>query len=228
MSSPHGLYQWLALGGAACAALCLLLLVWNALALRRVRRAQKLVLAGHQRDIVGHAEALQREFVSLRDWMEDVSAVLDRRMNRLEFGLEGAITHTAMVRYDAFGAKSGKQSSSVALLDEHRSGVVLTAIVARNFSHLYVKKLEGGVSDIELSPEERHVVELAFATPGEPPAPPAPPAPPRIVSGDGAMRPPDSAQPGPPADPARPPEPPGAPEIHQTDSPRARQAGIER
>lgn len=206
MSSPDGLYEWLALAGAAFALLCLLLLIWNAFALRRVRRAQKIVLAGGERDVVAHAEALQREFVSLRDWLEDVSVVLDKRMQVLEKRLDGAVTHTAMVRYDAFGAKSGKQSSSVALLDEHKTGVVLTAIVSRNFSHLYVKNLVAGVSDIELSPEERHSVELAFAAPGEPPVAPAPPAPTRVVSGS----------------PAKPPEPPDD-EPRVTPGPQAQQ-----
>lgn len=212
MTSPHGLYEWLALAGAVAAVVCLVLLAWNALMLRRVRRSQKIVLAGAQRDVVAHAEALQKEFVALRDWVDDASVQLDKRMSLLEEGLDGAVTHTAMVRYDAFGAKSGKQSSSVALLDEHRNGIVLTAIVSRNFSHLYVKRLTAGVSDIELSPEERHVVELAFAGPGREPAPPAPPAPPRVVSNP----------------PSRPPEPPGTPEIRQAQATEARQAGVER
>jgi hypothetical protein len=206
MAAPDDLYQWLSLVGAAAALLCLLLLAGNAWQIARLRRAQKVVLGDEGRDVIAHAEALQREFVLLRDWLEDASTVLERRMEQLESGLKGAVTHTAMVRYDAFGAKAGKQSSSVALLDEHRSGVVLTAIVSRNFSHLYVKRLEEGVSDIELSPEERHVVELAFARGGEAPPPPAPPAPTRIVSGA----------------PTRPPEPPGTPEIRQA------QAGVER
>lgn len=192
MSSPDGLYEWLALAAAVGAAICVVLLAWNALALRRLRKAQKVVIGGSQRDIIQHAAQLQREFVALRDWLDDAAGTLDARMSRIERGIEGAVTHTAMVRYDAFGAKSGKQSSSVALLDEHRNGVVLTAIVSRNFSHLYVKHLENGVSDIDLSPEERHSVELAFAKPGEAPAPPTPPAPPRIVA---------------------PPEPPGTPEV---------------
>jgi hypothetical protein len=208
MSSPNGAYEWLALAGAAVAVLCLLLLLWNALALRRVRRAQRVLLGGSQRDVIAHAEQMHREFVALRDWVDDASRTLDKRMTRLETGLDGAVTHTAMVRYDAFGAKSGKQSSSVALLNEHRSGVVLTAIVSRNFSHLYVKNLTDGVSDIELSPEERHVVELAFATPGQSPVPPAPPAPPRVVSNA----------------PTKPPEPAG----EQPQVQAARQASVER
>ena len=60
---------------------------------------------------------------------------------------------------------------------------MLTAIVSRNFSHLYVKNLTKGEPDIELSPEETHAVAAAFAEPGEAPTPPAPPAPTRIVSG---------------------------------------------
>ncbi|MBJ7353881.1 MAG: DUF4446 family protein [Thermoleophilaceae bacterium] len=208
MHSPDGLYEWLALAGAAVAVVCLVLLVWNALALRRVRRAQRVLLAGTERDVITHAEQLQREFVALRDWVDDASFTLDQRMSRLETGLDGAVTHTAMVRYDAFGAKSGKQSSSVALLNEHRTGVVLTAIVSRNFSHLYVKNLTEGASDIELSPEERHAVELAFATPGQAPVPPAPPAPPRVVSNA----------------PTKPPEPPG----EQPQVQAVRQANVER
>lgn len=182
MSSPQGVYEWLALVGGVAALICLVLLVWAAFVLRRIARAQKVVLGGSQRDVVQHAEALQREFVSLRDWLEDVSVVLDKRMTRLEDELKGAITHTAMVRYDAFGAKSGKQSSSVALMDEHKSGVVLTAIVSRNFSHLYVKNVHNGVPDIELSPEEQRAVEAAFAEPGAPAVEPAAAPPIRVVS----------------------------------------------
>lgn len=207
MHSPDGLYEWLALAGAAAAVLCLMLLLWNALALRRIRRAQRVLMGGTERDVIAHAEQLQREFVALRDWLDDASFTLDQRMSRLETGLDGAVTHTAMVRYDAFGAKSGKQSSSVALLNEHRTGVVLTAIVSRNFSHLYVKNLTEGVSDIELSPEERHVLELAFAGPGQAPVPPNPPAPTRVVSNA----------------PTKPPEPPG----EQPQVQAVRQANVE-
>lgn len=210
MTAPQGIYEWLALAGAAFALLSLLLLALNSLTLRRLRRAQKVVLAGAERDIVAHAEELQLEFASLRDWLEEVSSALDKRASRLELGLEGAITHTAMYRYDAFGARSGRQSSSVALLDSRRSGVVLTAIVSRDFSQLYVKNLRDGGSDIELSPEELHAVELAFAEAADPlaaPVPPTPPAPTRIVTNP----------------PTRPPEPPGSPKIHEV-----RQTRIER
>lgn len=209
MSTPEGIYEWLALAGAVAGGLAVVLLIWITLSLRRIRRAQKVVLGAGERDVVQHAQALQREFIALRDWLDDASAQLDARMTALERRMEGAVSHTAMIRYDAFGAMSGKQSSSVALLDDHRTGVVLSAITHRNHSHLYVKQIVDGQSDIELSPEERHVIELAFAKPGEPPVAPAPPQPARVVS----QAEPDG-QPLQQAE-ARPPEPPGEPRVHQ-------------
>lgn len=209
MSTPDGLYEWLALAGAAVGVLAVVLLVWIGLSLRRIRRAQKIVLGAGERDVVQHAQALQKEFIALRDWIDDASAQLDARMTTLERRMDGAVSHTAMIRYDAFGAMSGKQSSSVALLDDHRTGVVLSAITHRNHSHLYVKQIVEGESDIELSPEERHVIELAFAKPGERPVAPAPPQPARVVS--------QSESPGQTQPPtvAGPPEPPGEPRVHQ-------------
>jgi len=182
MTSPEGLYDWLALAGAIAGVLAVILLLWNALALRRVRRAQKIVLGGGERDVVQHAAMLQSEFIALRDWLDEVSAQLDSRVNTVERRLDGAVAHTAMLRYDAFGAMSGRQSSSVALLDEHKNGVVLSAIVHRSHSHLYVKQLHDGVSDIELSPEEQQVVNAAFAGPAAQAPDPIAPQPPRVVS----------------------------------------------
>ncbi|MBI5311305.1 MAG: DUF4446 family protein [Actinobacteria bacterium] len=180
MTTPDGLYDWLALAAAATALLALLLLVVNAVTLRRLRRAQKLVLAGSERDIVTHAADLQREFVTLRDWLDETAGAIDERMSAAERRLDGSIAHTAMIRYDAYGELTGRQSSSVALVDDTRTGVIVTAIRHRSHSHLYVKQLRNGESDIELSPEERQVLEQAFSErPVAPPPADAPPPPPR-------------------------------------------------
>ncbi|MFY9488208.1 MAG: DUF4446 family protein [Solirubrobacterales bacterium] len=179
MSSPDGAYDWFALGAAGAGTLSLLLLLWLIWSLRRVRRAQKIVIGGDERDVVAHAASMQREFVALRDWIDEASERLDARMSQVENRLDGAVAHTAMLRYDAYDEMSGRQSSSVALLDEHGTGVVLSAILHRNHSHLYVKQLVDRQSDIDLSPEERKVVELAFAVPTAPAPPGPPPQPPR-------------------------------------------------
>ena len=57
-----------------------------------------------------------------------------------------------MVRYDAYGEMSGRQSSSMALLDARRSGVVMSSILHRDQARVYVKQIDEGESELELSP----------------------------------------------------------------------------
>jgi len=84
-----------------------------------------------------------------------------------EARIDGSVAHRALVRYDAYGEMSGHQSSSLALLDAHRSGVVLSSIVHRENARMYVKQVFEGRGELELSPEEQEAVELALAGGGQ-------------------------------------------------------------
>jgi hypothetical protein len=57
---------------------------------------------------------------------------------------------------------SGRQSTSIALLDANRSGVVLSSIHHRETARLYAKQIRNGESELELSPEENEAVRLAL------------------------------------------------------------------
>jgi hypothetical protein len=66
------------------------------------------------------------------------------------------------VRYDAYGEMSGHQSTSLALLDAERNGVVLSCINHREHARLYCKVIQGGRGEHELSPEEDEAIRLAL------------------------------------------------------------------
>ena len=152
----------LAAGGVAL--LALLIATVLAFQLRRVRADQRAVLGdAGAGDLVAHAAGLQRGFVELRDWVEEMAATLDERMSTAEDRLDGAIAYRALVRYDAYGELSGHQSTTVALLDARRSGVVLSNIAHRQSSRLYCKQVVEGEGELELSPEEAEAVRLALA-----------------------------------------------------------------
>jgi hypothetical protein len=153
-----------ALAAAAAGAIALLLAVVLAFKLRRLRSAQRAVLgAGEQRDLVVHAQQLEQGFTDLRDWVEESIEHFERRMQSTETRLDGCVAYRSLVRYDAYNELSGHQSSSLALLDSHKSGVVVSSIVHRDQARLYVKQLHDGESEIELSPEEREAVDTALA-----------------------------------------------------------------
>jgi hypothetical protein len=80
-----------------------------------------------------------------------------------EARLDGAIAYRALVRYDAYGELSGRQSSSLALLDAHGDGVVLSCITHRDTARLYCKHVIGGRGEHELSPEEDEAIATALS-----------------------------------------------------------------
>jgi hypothetical protein len=153
-----------ALAAAGVALVALLLAIVVAVKLRRLRHAQRAVLGeGEQRDLVAHSAALEIAFVELRDWVEETGRRLEERMGAADDRLDGAIAYRSLVRYDAYGEMSGRQSSTMALLDERRSGLVLSSILHRDQARLYVKQIHEGESELELSPEERQAIDEALA-----------------------------------------------------------------
>ena len=66
------------------------------------------------------------------------------------------------MRYDAYNEMSGHQSTSIALLDADRSGVVLSSIHHRDQARLYAKQVVTGQAELQLSPEEDEAVRAAL------------------------------------------------------------------
>ena len=115
--------------------------------------------------MVAHAAGMQSAFEALSAYVDDVAARLDARLAGSEAALQGAIAHRALVRYDAYNELSGRQSVSIALLDEQRSGIVLSCIHHRDQARVYAKQVNGGQGELELSPEEAEAVRIALAPP---------------------------------------------------------------
>jgi hypothetical protein len=153
-----------ALAAAALAIAALLTAVVLAVKLRNVRAAQSAVLGEDgARDLVVHAEQIDRGFSELREWVQESLARIEERVSADEERTDGCIAFRALVRYDAYGEMSGHQSSSLALLDSHHSGVVVSSILHREQARVYVKHIVNGESELELSPEERQAVTDALA-----------------------------------------------------------------
>jgi hypothetical protein len=157
----------IAIAAAAIALVALLLGVALTVTVRRLRRAQRLVLGGgDQQDVVAHAAGMQDAFEALREYVEEAGRRLDGRLEGTETALRGTLAHRALVRYDAYNELSGRQSVSIALLDDEHSGIVLSCIHHRDQARVYAKQMQGGQSELELSPEEAEAVRLALSPSG--------------------------------------------------------------
>jgi uncharacterized protein DUF4446 len=151
---------WIAIGAAAGAALAVLLAAAYVVSLRRVRKAQLVLLGGSKADLVDFAVSLQSRIDDLHRAVDEIAVGLARVDRRVD----DSVSRTAIVRYDAYEGSGGHQSSSFALLDSARSGIVVSAIQGRDYARIYVKEIEHGRASLALSPEELEAVERAMAS----------------------------------------------------------------
>ncbi len=134
--------------------------------LRRLRADQRLVLGdAGEADLVAHAADLSREFRALHGYVEDMATHLAARLGTVETRVDGAIAHTSLVRYDAYNEMSGHQSTTLALLDDRRDGIVISTIHHRDTARMYVKRVVDGAGELQLSPEEDEAIRLALSSP---------------------------------------------------------------
>ena len=151
----------LAVAIAACAAALLAvvvaLYVWRRLA--RIQSAQSLVLGSGRQDLLDFAVSLQARIDDVHRAVDEVATGLSRVDRRVD----GSVTNTAVVRYDAYEGTGGQQSASLALLDSTRTGTIVTAIQGRDYARIYVKDLDRGRSSVALSPEEQEAVDRAMS-----------------------------------------------------------------
>jgi hypothetical protein len=149
----------LAIAAAAAAGLALVLALAFYLKLRRVRRAQTVLLGAGKDDLVDFAVSLQARIDDLNRAVDEVGVGLSRVDRRID----GCLSHTSIVRYDAYEDAGGHQSASLAFLDAARSGIVVSAIQGRDYARIYVKELDRGRPSVALSPEEQEAVDRAMA-----------------------------------------------------------------
>lgn len=101
-----------------------------------------------QADLLERAEAVR------------TAALADIARNTAE--TEGAVRHTALLRYDAFAGMSGRMSFSLALLDDTGTGVTISALAGPEDTRVYAKAIAAGRGEHELSPEEAQAVAAAL------------------------------------------------------------------
>jgi hypothetical protein len=147
-----------ALAGAGFGVAGLGIAWWAAVKVRRVRETQRLLLGGGRKDLVEFTVSLQGRIDDLHRAVDEVAAGLARVDRRID----GSVTNTSIVRYDAYEDTGGHQSASLALLDAARTGLVVTAIQGRDYARIYMKEIERGRAAIALSPEEQEAVERAM------------------------------------------------------------------
>lgn len=96
--------------------------------------------------------------------VESVKAELNKaraEVDSLQEVTQRKITTAKIMRYNAFSNTGSDLSFSIALLDDHRDGLVISSIYGREESRTYAKPVVKGVSEYPLTEEETAVLNEA-------------------------------------------------------------------
>lgn len=76
-----------------------------------------------------------------------------------------AIQKLGVVRFNPFNDGGGNFSFSLALLDAHNTGVIITSMYGRQQNRMYTKKITNGTSESPLTEEEEQAIAQAGTKP---------------------------------------------------------------
>ncbi len=108
-------------------------------------------------------QSVQRQAAELATLREDLGVVDDNTKHLREL-ITGTLSQVGLVRYDAFEDMGGALSFSAALLNEHRNGVVISAINGRSETRCYAKPVHDAASEHNLSAEEEQAIQVALSS----------------------------------------------------------------
>lgn len=100
-------------------------------------------------------DSIEKANLSSENALEEIAKV-EKRM-------KDCVQKVAIMRYKAFEDVGSDLSFSIAILDDHNDGVILTGIYGRNESTTYAKPIDKGISRYDLSEEEIHVLNEAIS-----------------------------------------------------------------
>jgi hypothetical protein len=87
-----------------------------------------------------------------------------RRLNQIEVKLRAGIDRAELVKFNSFDNLGAELSFALALLNQERDGVILTAIHSLEECRIYAKEIEAGQAKVKLIPEEKLAIEKACHT----------------------------------------------------------------
>ncbi len=149
---------------AGAAVVSLLALLFSAVSNNRLTTIRRNLAMLQGRNDAGTLLDVVADYVARVNSFEGRLKTQAKRQEELFALLGRSARNLGVVRYDAFDDMGGRMSFSLALLDDHGNGVVITSINGRQDTRVYAKAVRGGASH-NLSVEEQAAIERAVSEP---------------------------------------------------------------
>lgn len=102
-----------------------------------------------------NVEDLLKEFKKIKEENQRIKKELEEIKERQKFFIQ----NIKMARFNPFSEEGGNQSFTLSLLDENKSGVVITSLYTKEGNRIYGKPIIEGKSEYPLSKEEEKIIK---------------------------------------------------------------------
>ncbi|MCS6859268.1 MAG: DUF4446 family protein [Abditibacteriales bacterium] len=130
----------------------------------RLNKLSRLVNRWMTREGGEHLEAMLRRLLEESEQTNLRISEVEKVLHRIAQQQTYCLQKVGIVRYDAYTDVSGRQSFSLALLDAHNNGAIITGLFGRNDARCYGKPVRDGKSDFTLSEEEEEALKMAMGS----------------------------------------------------------------
>lgn len=86
---------------------------------------------------------------------------INKQIEEIKEDMSYHLQKVSLVRFNPFSEMGGDHSFSLALLDAHLTGFIITGLHTRERTRVYIKKIENGKCKQDLSKEEREALKKA-------------------------------------------------------------------
>ena len=148
---------WISAGALLIAALFAL---WIA-ALVRIGRLKRRLQAFVNGAGVADLESILKRLHERVDALTSKTDAHEKSLEALGTKAERMKSNVGVLRYNPFDERGNDLSFSIAIVDDRRDGVVISAIHSRDESRVYAKPIEAGASGYPLTPEEKEAISRA-------------------------------------------------------------------
>lgn len=97
---------------------------------------------------------------SAKELEEKTNALYEKSVKH-DARLKNCVQKTAVVRFNPFKNAGSDQSFSLTLLDEEKNGFVISSLYGREINRVYAKPIKAGMSEYQLTEEEKEAIEKA-------------------------------------------------------------------
>lgn len=102
-------------------------------------------------------DEMLKQFKDLKENFQKLS----QEMKDLKKESLANLNKVGVVRFNPFSEIGSNQSFSIAVMDEGNNGFVITSLFTRNENRVYGKPIKNGISEYQLTDEEKEAIKKA-------------------------------------------------------------------